>query len=312
MKKILFIFLFLYCINNTEKSVMALEENHTVLLPQKVQVQYKEEKIPVRAFFEEMGYSVEWNAEKQQIIIKNGDSVINIDVLEKQAIVKEGKQERIFSNLLLQNKNGSWIFSLQEISDLLQCTVIVDQSKESYIEIEKEYPDYTLLQNTEAKVTHPNEILHYNEQKKDMEEIYNFIKKNFDSYFQDTQFDIKFEKNIGGFDRLDIYYKLGDFVTEHGYSIILSHGDVMEILIYGNPSCQYIVKIPTSMITEKKVVDIAKKEIVLQQGERIEKYHVLKKYDTQPYYVVVFDIALGKEEHATMYRGAHYEYRIDL
>ncbi len=309
-EKYIFLLIFLFCINNIPNQVMASEEKRIISLQQKIQIKEVNTKISVRDFFEKINYSVDWDIILQNITIKNDIVTIKIDVTNNQAIVEDRINKKILTNIELENDNGSIFISLQDLADILNKIIIIDKSKMSEIEIKEVYPDFSLSESSEVKIINVYESLIYDEKNQNLEEISRFIKNNIDIYFDKSQFDIQFQENIAGFNRLDMYYKIGDFVTEHGYSFILSHGNVVKILIYGNPSSKYIIKIPSYFIKEDEVINIAKQEIDLRKKEKIENYKILKKYDIQPYYIIIFDIFMfqGKNK---IYRGAYYEYRVN-
>ena len=63
---------------------------------------------------------------------------------------------------------------------------------------------------------------------------------------------------------------------------------------------------PRSWVDEEVLKEDALKEVVLCSGEKVEVQRVLKKYDTEPYYIVVTEIV---NESNGIDRMQTYEYR---
>ncbi len=158
-----------------------------------------------------------------------------------------------------------------------------------------------------------NEDIEYSFDKKDMTDVEKYIRQNIDSQFDINRFDINDYINVIVEDSGDVYgslfldYKVGDFVTEDGYYIAIKNSEVKDIYINGNPSCSR-----NDILTIKEDIDEdelklkAIEQTELGKNEEIVEQKIIKKYDTEPYYVVVNGI-----ENKTIgaFRGESFEYR---
>ncbi len=141
----------------------------------------------------------------------------------------------------------------------------------------------------------PTSEIHYSTETQNVDEIAAYIKNNLDKDFELANFEVK--TNMANAylgseiisTSISMYRKNGNFVTEDGYYITVENGIVDNIFIKGNPtgSINNADKEMVDEIDEEWLKELALKNTVPTKGYEVTKQRILKKYDGEPYYVVV-------------------------
>lgn len=141
----------------------------------------------------------------------------------------------------------------------------------------------------------PTSKIHYSTETQDVDEIITYIKNNLDEDFDITNFEV--ETNLANVylgteiisTSISMKLKNGNFVTENGYYITVENGIVDNIFVKGNPadSLNNADKEMPDEIDEEWLKELALKNTVPTEGYKVTEQRILKKYDGEPYYVVV-------------------------
>lgn len=149
----------------------------------------------------------------------------------------------------------------------------------------------------------PTSEIHYSTETQDVDEIITYIKNNLDEDFDVTNFEVK--TNLANAylgteiisTSISMKLKNGNFVTENGYYITVENGIVDNIFVKGNPagSLNNADKEMANEIDEEWLKELALKNMLCPEGYKVTEQRVLKKYDGEPYYVVVvgFENSIG-------------------
>lgn len=160
------------------------------------------------------------------------------------------------------------------------------------------------------------------ESEDDINNIYKYISENIDKGFDSNKF--KITKNINNitvdgenvYTAVNMRLKYGDFVSDNGYYVTILNNKVDKIFIEGNPTCEagenislinYDDFLDYDDVNEDDLKRIAENNITLFDNESIVNQRILKKFDTEPYYVIISEIEDVKSEIA---RAEYYEYRL--
>lgn len=165
----------------------------------------------------------------------------------------------------------------------------------------------------DCEVFDVSETVNYSAEDKNLDEAITYIQENFDENFDINQYEVLTDmSNIICNDEIietsiALNLKIGDFVSTDGYYIVVKNGEVEMIFVNGDPqnNSNYPIQ-PRSTVDEDILKKEALDEIMLYDGEKVIEQRVLKKFDTEPYYVVMTDIA---NENNGMGRLESYEYR---
>ena len=165
----------------------------------------------------------------------------------------------------------------------------------------------------DCKIYAVTDSVNYSVEDKNLDEVIAYIQDNFDENFDINQYEVITDmSNVtcnGDIIETSISLKLkyGDFVTTDGYYVVVKDGEVDMIFVNGEPqvSSERTIQ-PRSWVDEEVLKEDALKEVVLCSGEKVEVQRVLKKYDTEPYYIVVTEIV---NESNGIDRMQTYEYR---
>ena len=159
------------------------------------------------------------------------------------------------------------------------------------------------------------DIVYRNES--DLDNIYEYITENFDENFDSNKFKIKTDINNITLNNENVYtavslrLKYGDFVSENGYYVTILNDKLDKIFIEGDPKVSNLGVAEYSMnitdVDEDVLKNMAIEEIDLEDSEEIINQRVLKKFDTEPYYVVITEI---NDVNSDISRGESFEYRI--
>lgn len=160
-----------------------------------------------------------------------------------------------------------------------------------------------------------HEDVSYSVDSNDTGEIAQYIADNFDENFDINQFEVTdftyaiTDEENDVYTSVNLARKIGDFVTENGYYISFVNGKANKIFITGDPACHddsiMLADINVD-VDEDDLLDLALENIELNDGEKVEKQRILKKYDTEPYYVVITEII---DNNTDWSRSEAYEYR---
>lgn len=148
----------------------------------------------------------------------------------------------------------------------------------------------------------------------DLENIFKYIKENIDNDFDSSNFKVKTNINNITLDEENIYtavnlrLKYGDFVSENGYYVTVLNDRVDKIFIVGDPKNinTEIYSLYNDSIDDSLLMELAREAIELDESEEIVEQRVLRKFDTEPYYVVVTEI---NNINSDISRVENYEYR---
>lgn len=165
----------------------------------------------------------------------------------------------------------------------------------STLSVESEMNDDTCIQDN----------ITYSFRNKDLSEIFDYIRDNYDSQFNQDRFEITEiteamddDGNVvcGG---ITLDYKIGDFVTEDNYFISVIDDKVDKIYINGNPYCNRndVLSIDVNP-SDEELKEMALSDLSLEDDEEIREQKILKRFDSTPYYSVITIIENSEMETA--------------
>lgn len=146
-------------------------------------------------------------------------------------------------------------------------------------------------------------------------EIAHYIKENIDENFDPDRFEISSNINIQQNDKIEVgsvtfTYMVGEFQTPIRYKAVIKDNQVEYILVNGTPD--YIDKAISPIadfdtISEETLKKEAENGVIVEEGWELVEQEVLKKFDTEPYYVVCNTYY---DKNSECYMVESYEYRL--
>ena len=211
-------------------------------------------------------------------------------------------------------KSDSASVSLKDyVRDVSLRNTVMDDEELLGINVTSEHIRELRENAIDCEVFDVSETVNYSAEDKNLDEVITYIQENFDENFDINQYEVLTDmSNIICNDEIietsiALNLKIGDFVSTDGYYIVVKNGEVEMIFVNGDPqnNSNYPIQ-PRSTVDEDILKKEALDEIMLYDGEKVIEQRVLKKFDTEPYYVVMTDIA---NENNGMGRLESYEYR---